>query len=168
MKSFLLLFVSFLIFTKCGSNNAAQQCKYKAPSPVFQSLDSTSNYSFESNAQSAIESVRFDRLGFSIELVQSGCSLLSQEYRIILPEKYPFNTPADVCAMHISGIFYGLSVKYPLELNLLQSWATAIRSVANGLNYNEALNLPDNSIKMTINKIHDNEKTILSVLFEEF
>lgn len=167
MKLLIYTFIlSVLLSCDFSTKKDNEECKFSEPFEIFANLDSTTNHSFEIDKYASVEKVYLPFYNMNVELYQSGCNQLRQEFRFIIQEKYSINTPPNVCSMHIAGIFYSLSERYPAKLSLLGEWAQAIKNISADVQYNEKSFLGDNSITMVINKFHDNKITILTVIFE--
>jgi hypothetical protein len=158
----LTLLVSII---SCMGNNQPKTCLYKPPVAIFSGIDSFENHSFELKGQNAVERISIPKMNMDIELFQSGCDDLEQEFRFILYEAYPLNTPPDVCAMHIAGILYILSQESPQKLGLFQQWAETIKANAKSFKYNERTGFFDSEISAQIDKMHQPESAVLSIVF---
>ena len=158
--------ILFCFLLSCGGSKP-EGCKYAPPQAIFAGIDSFTNHSFEVAKQDGIEKVTVPKLGMDIELYQSGCDFLQQEFRFHIPEAYPLNTPPEVCALHIANIFTILSQEAPQKLGLLGQWAEAIRADAKSFQYNEKTIFQGTAIKAQIDKTHQTESAILSIVFEQ-
>lgn len=163
------LIISILfIGVGCGaSGNQKKECKYKPPTAIFEHIQGFANHSFEVKGQDAVEKVTVPAMNLSIELYQSGCDVLQQEYRMLLNGTYPLNTPPEVCAIDIAEIFYNLSQQDPNELGLLQQWAIAMKDNAKSFQYNEKMIFSGSTISAKINKTHQTNSAMLTVIFSE-
>lgn len=164
---FCLILLSFIIGSCTGNSSASKACKYKPPVAIFANIDSFQNHSFELNGQDAVERIFVPKLNMTIELYQSGCNSLEQEYRILLQEGYPLNTPAEVCALHISNIFLILSHEAPEQLGLFEQWAIEIQKNAKAFKYNEKIALLGTGVMAQIDKMHQTESAMLSIIFTQ-
>ncbi|MDC0231177.1 hypothetical protein OAK19_04360 [Aureispira] len=159
------LFVLIYQLLGCTGNNTSKPCKYTPPTSIFSDIDSFENHSFDLKGQYSVERITVPKMNMDIELFQSGCDDIQQEFRFLLHEAYPLNTPPDVCAMHIAGILYILSQEAPQKLGLLQQWAEAIKSNSKSFNYNEKTGFFDSEISAQIDKTHQPESAVLSIVF---
>ncbi|BDS12252.1 hypothetical protein [Aureispira anguillae] len=167
-KRFLIGILSLFTIISCTNTNSdSKPCKYKPPVAIFEGIDRFSNHSFEVTGQDAVERVFIPKMNMTIELYQSGCDFLQQEYRILLEEAYPLNTPAEVCALHISNIFLILAGEAPEKLGLFQQWAAAIQAAAKSFKYNEKILLKGTAIHAQIDKTHQTESAMLSIIFSQ-
>ena len=159
----LALGLSFLL-TNCSGDPQPETCKYKPPVAIFAGIDSFENHSFEVTGQNAVEKVFFPRLNMDVELYQSGCNALQQEFRFHIKEAFPLNIPAPNCTIGIARILYELSLE---DSNLagLQQLASSLEASAQGMAYNEKLLLEHSNTYVQIDKTHQTESAILSVIF---
>lgn len=163
-----LLGLLFLFVISCGDTNKEKgACKYKPPTAIFDNIRGFTEHSFNVKGQDAIEKITVPAMNLSIELYQSGCDALQQEYRMLLNGTYPLNTSPDACAMDIAEIFFNLSQQAPDELGLLQQWAGAIKNDAKSFEYNEKLLFQGSDISATINKTHQTESAVLTIVFAQ-
>jgi hypothetical protein len=162
-----LICLLFLLLISCGGAETSQGCKYKPPTAIFKNIEGFTKHSFEVREQEAVEKISVPGMNLSIELYQSGCDVLQQEYRILLDGTYPLNTTADVCAMDIAGIFYNLSQQAPHELGLLQQWAGAIKTDAKTFQYNEKVLFQGSDVSAEINKTHQTRSAMLTIIFSQ-
>ena len=163
----MLLAAFFLVVCTNSKEQKTKPCKYKAPTAIFAGIDSFQNHRFEVNGQEALEKISLPRYRMDLELYQSGCDFLKQEYRFILYETYPANTPASICAHQIAGIFLLLSRDAPLQLGMLRAWAQAIKYAADDFEYNQAVPLAGTDVKAQIDKVHQPESAILTIVFSQ-
>ncbi len=153
-----------MMLWSCGASPESKECKNGSPIAVFAKIDSFANHRFEVKGQNSSEFALVNCLAMDIELYQSGCQTLEQEYRFILHGTMPQDMPPEVCAMEIANIFYSLS---QLDAQLMQfgQWAEAIKIDARNFKYNEFVTLKGSAIKVKILKQHQATKTILTVIF---
>ena len=159
------IFVLIYLLLGCTANNTSKSCKYKPPTAIFSGIDSFENHSFDLTGQHSVERIAVPKMNMDIELYQSGCDDIQQEFRFLLYEAYPLNTPPDVCAMHIAGILYILSQESPQKLGLLQQWAETIKANSKSFKYNEKTGFFDSGISAQIDKMHQPESAVLSIVF---
>lgn len=163
-----LLCFLFLLIIGCGdAGNREGECQYKPPTAIFENIEGFTNHSFELRGQDAVEKISVPEMNLSIELYQSGCDVLQQEYRMLLNGTYPLNTPPDLCAMDIAEIFYNLSQQAPNELGLLQQWAGAIKTDAKTFKYNEKVMFQGSNVSAEINKTHQTTSAMLTIIFSQ-
>jgi hypothetical protein len=158
----------FMLIIGCGgSGSGSGECKYKPPTAIFENVQGFTDHSFEVKGQDAVEKVNVPGMKLSIELYQSGCNAMQQEYRLLLDGTYPLNTAPDLCAMDIAEIFYNLSQQAPNELGLLQQWAGAIQKDAKAFQYNEKVLFQDSDVSAEINKTHQSSSAMLTIIFSQ-
>ena len=89
----LLLFVAF--FFACGESNSDPfaDCQYKKPVAAFsESLSEVNSHTFKMEGTTGVEQVLFKN-GVSLELYQSGCNEIRQEFRFIIPGTFEIDEP---------------------------------------------------------------------------
>jgi hypothetical protein len=163
----LLMVVFFLLLMACGGSNADRPCIGGEPTAIFEGIAAFEGHSFEQKGQESVEKIEVPDMNMGIELYQSGCDRIEQEFRILLHEAYELNTPARVCALHIANILTMLSEKDVQKLGALQQWADAVRADAERMEYNERIQLSNSSIYVQIDKTHQTDAAILSVVFSQ-
>ena len=165
----LTFFTPLFLLASCFSSTSEglKVCKYQAPVAIFEGIDSFQNHSFEVNGQEALEKVSLPRYKMDIELYQSGCDFLKQEYRFLLYEPYPANTPPEICAHQIAWIFLLLARDAPIQLGTMRQWAQAVKNAAADFKYNEPIPLVGTDIEAQIDKVHQPESAILSIVFSQ-
>ncbi len=162
-----MFFVLLLFVLACGGAAEDRPCTYGEPTAIFEGVEGLENHQFEGNGQESVEKVTVSDMNMSIELYQSGCDRIEQEYRILLNEPYELNTPAKVCALHISNILGLIAEKSPQQLGALQQWAEAIRADVERMEYNERVQLTNSDVYVQIDKTHQSNSAILSVVFSQ-
>lgn len=162
-----LILGSFLLLMACGGEATEDSCVGGEPTAIFEGIAAFEHHEFEKNGQESVEKIVVPDLNMGIELYQSGCDRIEQEFRILLNEPYELNTPAPYCALHIANILVLLSEKAPEQLGALQQWAEAIRADAQKMAYNEQVQLTNSSIYVQIDKTHQSNSAILSVVFAQ-
>lgn len=162
-----LLFCGFLLLMACGGGATEDSCAAGEPTPIFEGIAAFEDHEFEQNGQESVEKIKIPDLNMSIELYQSGCDRIEQEFRILLNEPYELNTPAPYCALHIANILVLIVEKAPQQLGALQQWAEAIRADAQKMTYNERVQLSNSSVYVQIDKTHQSNSAILSVVFAQ-
>lgn len=158
-------FSSLLI--ACEGGNADRPCMGGEPTAIFEGIDAFEEHSFEQRGQESVEKIEVPDMNMDIELYQSGCDRIEQEFRILLHEAYELNTPAKVCALHFANILTILSEKDVQKLGTLQQWANAVRADAERMQYNEKIQLSNSNIYVQIDKTHQTDAAILTVVFSQ-
>lgn len=166
---YLLICFLFLLIISCGDSNKSkkEECKYKPPAAIFENIEGFTNHSFEVKGQDAVEKISVPAMNLSIELYQSGCNALQQEYRMLLNGTYPLNTLPEACATDIAEVFYNLSQRAPNQLGLLQQWAEAIKANASAFQYGEEVSFHGSGISAQINKTHQTKSAMLTIIFSQ-
>jgi len=161
-----LLLSLFFLTTACGSNeNQENECRSQ-PTPIFKGIERFENHHFEANGQNSKETVLVPPLAMDLELYQSGCQSLTQEYRFVLHGTMPKQMKANQCAGEIASIFLSLS-QFDAKLFEFQQWATAIQNNASAFKYNEEIPLQGSGVTVKIIKQHQPKRTILTVIFSQ-
>lgn len=84
---FLLIHVFFALLTGCSGGAGEQNCKGGVPEPVFnERLPGIEEHRFESKGRNSSEFIQLAD-GTQVELLQSGCTELVQEFRFTLPQE---------------------------------------------------------------------------------
>ena len=156
--------IIFLFLVSCGGNTPQKEECTSTPTAMFEDIAAFSEHKFNVTGQNSTESVRADSLYMDIELYQSGCTDLQQEFRFLLHGTIPQNILPQNCAMEIANIFYSLS-QLDVKLYGLSQWAEAIRDNAGSFKYNEAVLLQGSGIRAKILKQHQPKSTVLTVVF---
>lgn len=82
----LLLFTIACLFYACAEKKHA--CKYGQPEPIFSTdLKKVDKHQFERQGQQATETIAFEN-GLRLEILQSGCDEIRQEFRVGLPGNF--------------------------------------------------------------------------------
>ena len=100
----------------------------------------------------------------NIELYQSGCNSLEQEFRFLLNGTMPKGMPPGVCATELASIFYSLS-QLDAKLMNFGGFAQAFTQAKDKFRYNEAVPLTGSDITAKIIKQDQPKSTILTVIF---
>lgn len=168
-KSFLVIcnLLFFLLLSACIGDKTDHSCIGGEPTAIFEGIEAFEKHNFERKEQESIEKITVPDMNMSIELYQSGCDQVEQEFRIWLNEPYELNTTATVCALHISNIFLLLSEKAPQKLAALQQWAEAIRADAQRMVYNERVQLSNSSVYVQIDKMHQVNTAMLTIVLAQ-
>lgn len=162
-----LFLALFLVIQACNDSPKQKGCKYGTPVAIFKDIPGLQGHDFQQTGQDAVERIEVPDLSMTIEVFQSGCNALQQEFRFLLNGTYQLNTPPAVCAIDIASIFNSLAEKAPERLALLQQWAGAIQTDASNFQYNEPLMLQGSNVKAQIDKSHQADAAILSITFSQ-
>lgn len=160
-----MILLCAVLLHSCGSDQSNQKnCQYNTPVAVFEDIAALTNHQFEANGQSSKESVTVPPLAMEIELYQSGCNTLEQEFRFILDGTMPKGMPPSVCAKELASIFYSLS-QLDAKLMNFEGFAQAFTQAADKFRYNEPVSLAGSDITAKIIKQDQPKSTILTVIF---
>lgn len=160
----LVILLGLLLLNSCGESNT--DCRYGDPQAIFS--DKTvggTNHSFEVKNGRSTESIDFVDIDFSLELFQSGCEEITQEFRFHLRGDLPKDTPASQCALIIAGIFQALSQQDP-NLFQLGGWADAVGQSSPDFQYNELINLKGHPFSAQLDKTHGENSAIVTLVLK--
>jgi len=161
MKIFqiMLFSVAFLLSCENGTDNN-QDCPLGQPTPIFSdSLIQVKTHLFELEEQSSLETVEFDN-GVILELAQSGCEEISQEFQFKIKEIQNKNNTLSWVEAGVEQFKYmsGLGEQFaPFFM-----WATSIDDQKNKFALNTPLELAPGFF-VTFNKVSGNNFDILIV-----
>jgi len=135
-------------------------CKYGAPTAVFASdLPTVATHKFELKSQVGFEEITFNN-GLQLQLTQSGCNEIKQEFQFTLPDKPSADTPpywVDQTRAQFNALGE-LGEKY-LTLNF---WAQPLEANREAISLGEPFELqPGFSIK--IDRIIGSQNTLLLI-----
>jgi len=164
MYQLIMVTIMLLALVSCGGES--DQCKYSTPVAIFQGIDKIENHTFEATGNNAVEHIFVPSMGMDVELYQSGCNELEQEFRFHIHEALPLNIPPQECAMLTAVIFDKLSGLSPNLIPLAQ-WAGAIKENAEAFKYNEKIRLKGTPMQVQLDKVHQSNSTMLTVIFKE-
>lgn len=162
-SKFCLLAILSCGLISCGGTNEQPTCNGQ-PVPIFDNIQGFEQHTFEVTGQNGKEFVSVPTLALDIELYQSGCTNLEQEYRFLLHGTLPTNTTPKECAITIAQIFYNMSQLDP-KLSQYAEWAKAVGQSAENFQYNETILLDGSNIQAKILKQQQTKSTILTVVF---
>ena len=81
LRNFGVLALWACLISSCGSGGQ-ENCRYGTPQSIFRAdPDEISNYQFSSEGQNSSETFLHTPTGRSVEIYQSGCDEISQEFR---------------------------------------------------------------------------------------
>lgn len=161
MRTILSLILTSVLFFGCeNSTEKSQECPLGQPTPIFSdSLNQVQAHQFELNGQSSLETVSFTN-GVVLELAQSGCEEISQEFQFKLKEiENKGNTLSWVNAgVQQFRFMSGLDEKYAPFFQ----WATSIDDQKEKFALNTPMELAPGFF-VTFNKVPGNDYNILIV-----
>lgn len=157
-----------LVWMGCGSLGS-EKCTYDAPEPIFEGVEGLENHEFELTGNESVERVDIPEPSFnlSIELYQSGCDIRRQEYRIITHEPYEASTPAPVCVAQIANIFRLLAERDAVKLGPLYGMGDVLLQNAKRFEYNEKVPIREGGIFVQVDKVHQTNGAILTLVLSE-
>lgn len=176
MKQITFLLILTVLFSYCDSNNSATKnesvsqpdskvaCKYGQPVAVFSdSLTSILSHKFELNGQKAVEEVKFEN-GVFLELYQSGCNEIIQEFRFILNEPFE-EQPKEFWFKKAAYQFSYLSTldeRYIVSYNM---WSQILSRMHEFTSLGEKFEV-EQSTFFSVNTMKEGDQTMLIVIFE--
>jgi hypothetical protein len=158
--SFVLLLSLF--FWSCTSDEKTPDCKYGSPVAMFSdSIPGVVQHNFALKGQEGLESVELER-GLKIEVLQSGCDKIRQEFRFNISESLPDTTNW----IETSGnIFISISGLDP-NLAPLANWGTAIQQFASELKLGESKEVGEGFF-IKIDRIKQGNNNLLIAVLSE-
>lgn len=146
------------MITSCGDN--APTCKYGDAAPIFsQELPGVVKHTFEKEKTGSLESVQFDK-GMKLEVRQSGCTALKQEFRFIVPGNYAQYPDSSWIKESVKQLLF-LS-KLSFAQDGLKMWAGAIELQKSNIKLGQPTEI-EQGIFVKIDKILSPEQSILLV-----
>ncbi len=164
---YIIYFFILILLGACGkgSLNPEKKCPMGKPIAIFSdTMAVVSDHKFEANGQEGIETVNFKN-GILLELIQSGCDKLTQDFRIT--QQGNFEMKKD--SFWINGAAQSLKLFSTYSPNLmgLNQWAMVINENKDKIKLVEPF-YPQMGISITIDKITGkNETTLLLKLQQE-
>ncbi|MEO1514222.1 MAG: hypothetical protein AAFV95_04395 [Bacteroidota bacterium] len=137
-----LLLASFCVLCpSCdsGPSDPFADCRYGKPTAIFNdSLPAIQQHQFELQGKTGFERISFQN-GLQLELYQSGCDNIQQEFRFSLPGQPPQDTPEFWFKQAVSLLNYlgGLSKKQ----QALLMWSNMIRQKSTPAKLGQAVEL---------------------------
>ena len=165
-----LLSLSFFIFLLIGCTSSSQNEDDKcqtSPSPIFSDtmkIVASHSFELEDNGENSHEEAVLNN-GMSVELLQSGCNVAEQEFRIRL-KKGDYTKEPD--AFWIARAFQTigvLSVSSP-ALRGLEQYANIMARNAESTKLGQAY-FPDPTLSVTLDKIVDKENGTIIIKLKE-
>lgn len=161
----LFLSIGYLFSCNGNSNQNFEDCSQGKPTAIFSdSLEQIVKHKFGIDKNVGVEFIQFNN-GIYLEIYQSGCHLVHQEFRFRLPGKSPKNSNAFWVDQSISMLRF-LGNQSSLHLAFTE-WANAIDKIAKEVNVGQEINL-SNNIYVKIDKIPSSDHSVLIVeLFQK-
>ena len=152
----LLTLICFSLFILGGYGCKSQpktpfsDCSYGAPKPIFsKEWPAVSTQAFRLTAKEGIEQIEFTN-GVSLELIQTGCDHITQDFTFSLPLEEIDDQPNFWIAQAIRQLQYLAQVDE--SLMPFQFWAQAIQNAAPQIKLSAPFTL-EGSIQVTIDRI---------------
>ena len=161
------IFFPFIIvlFAACNGKNLKQydnnllQCP-KKPTAIFApTMRTVTKHEFLLTKTESTERVKFDD-GGALEIVQSGCEKVQQEFRFILPPDPPYST-GEEWAQVVAGQFQKLSGIEPKLMGFMQ-WAEQINAQKERFKIGEPLQIGGKQV-VKISVMPSKDLTLLTV-----
>ena len=163
MKVPVILLSSLTLVLLFSCNNTPEQtCKYGEPVPIFgKEMPGVASHSFEAKGQDANEKVSLER-GMQIEILQSGCDAIRQEFRFLIDEEeQEGENPVEKCG----AIFISLSGMDP-DLAGLANWGNVILEYSDQLKLGETTQVSEGFF-IKIDRIRQGDQTLLIAILSE-
>ena len=162
----LLVICSSLLLISCN-NEPKNKCKYDPPEAFFSAEDpNITSHDFQLEGMKSTESATFTNR-FTLNVLQSGCESLSQEYRFEIPGQFQDQQdPAFWIELTVQS-FGSLTNTGPKFSPLAQSLAQLIQSQEEYIKLGEEMPLPQMGFALTINKVVSSDFGTLLVELEE-
>ena len=164
IRSLVFCLFSFLILTACASGSNENACPYGKPAPIFSdTLEAVRAHIFETNEQEASEQVLFVT-GQELEILQSGCETLRQEFQFSMEGDYTSETPA--FWLQQATLYFQFLGKLSNQHYALYAWGQAIAEVAPEMKLGEAYEVQPH-FEVTVDKIVSKEQAMLIVTLSQ-
>ena len=155
------LFLTF--FMACNGSSSSGKCKYGAPKAIFSdSIPHVKKHFFQLKEGTGVEMIAFDNK-LLLEIEQSGCQDIHQQFSFIMFGKFPTNTD-DILWKELAIRHFRDLSKLDPQLRDFSGWADAIESVKTTLKLSEPIDIQGN-IQIRIDKILSSDKATLVVQF---
>ncbi|MEZ4951230.1 MAG: hypothetical protein R2769_13625 [Saprospiraceae bacterium] len=156
------LFIFSIFFAACSTGEKEPDCKYGSPVAMFSdSIPGVVQHTFSVDGQDGTESVQLER-GLKIEVLQSGCDKIRQEFRFNIQESLPDTTNW----IETSGnLFISISGLDP-NLAPLANWGTAIQQFASELKLGESKQVGE-GFYIKIDRIKQGQNNLLIAVLSE-
>ncbi len=167
MRYYLLFFiVTLFVYSSCdfGSKGDTHNCKMGKPAPMFSdTMKFVQQHQFFVQGNMGVETVHFDNM-FRLEIYQSGCDKLKQEFRVTQPGK--FDGLED--AFWVKGAYQSLMMFSGVSMKLagLKPWAEIIQKNADKIKLAEPFS-PEPGIQIVVDRIMGNKEATIIIQFEQ-
>jgi hypothetical protein len=159
-----IFFAFFALFAACKSDSSKKgKCKYGKPTAIFSdTMPMVAKALFQIKDETGIEMVAFKNK-LLLEIEQSGCNDIHQQYSFIMFGKFKPNTDDMVWKQLAIKHFRDLAKVSP-SLAAFDAWANAIDAVKDKLKLSEPMMLEGQN-EVRIDKILSEDKATLVVQF---
>lgn len=169
MKIFLIFFftASFGLIS-CGGG-AKDGCLLSAPAAIFDSeMKGVSGHSFEAKGYESSEHLELPALAMRLEVLQSGCEQVHQEFRLELDGTVNDVRTASATAQLIADIFGNIRDIAPERLGGFMDLAQTLNANYMSFgNFGEAVSITteDNRVlEATVTKVNEPKRTFLTLI----
>ena len=158
------VFFLAVLFGSCGNSNSKSKCEAGDPVAIFSDkYEQIVNHSFKITGTESLEEIEFEN-GIKLELAQSGCESLKQEFRFIIPG-YQNATEESLWsdfAINLFNYMGGIDIAFAD----FSFWSQAIKQAQPNLNVGVPFELgPGRWIK--IDKISSSDHAVLIVTLSQ-
>jgi hypothetical protein len=161
MSTFLLVLLSAT--TACGPGS--KPCTLGDPVAIFNAqIEGVETHQFSHEGRESVESIQFDN-GVRLEILQSGCELVRQEFRFYMPERGPDASEMSLWVQAATNLYFFLgSLDY--QFQVFQEWAAAIEQQSERFVRGEALEVYP-GFWVEIDPVQTNTETMLRVILSQ-
>ncbi|MEM9921609.1 MAG: hypothetical protein AAF990_26130 [Bacteroidota bacterium] len=159
---FLAVPIFLLLLAACGSGGSSDpfaKCRYAKPVAIFSdSLSAVKQHQFELRENTGYEKVFFES-GMELELFQSGCDNIKQEFRFSFPIKHQQDEPQFWIEQAIGLLNYMGNLSEKQKPFLM--WSNMIRQQQQQMDIGEAFELEPGVFAKVDRILSDNNTMIL-------
>jgi hypothetical protein len=110
---------------KTETETQSTDCRYGKPGAIFSSeLEGVATHQFEAKGQDGREAITFSN-GQRLEIYQSGCNNIRQEFRFPLPVEEPQSIPDSIWLKEAVGAFFFMASMGP-QYQPLSEWGRSL------------------------------------------
>jgi hypothetical protein len=159
-----------LFFAISCSNSDTKTCKSGTPKAIFtDTMPTVKKHYFQLKKEASGEQVGIEMVAFEnkllLEIEQSGCNSVSQQFSFIMFGKFPEQTNDELWKALAIRHFRDLAKISP-SLTAFNAWADAIETVKKDLKLGEVMSVGD-GFTVRVDKIVSAEKATLVVQFSQ-
>ncbi len=159
-----VILLSFLMGCTSEGTSSGEDCKMGRPAPMFSdTMRFVAQHRFEAEGQKGIEAVKLKN-GLDLEILQTGCNDLMQEFRIKQKGDYQYKDDR----FWIQGASQSMALLSVTSPNLagLNQWAMTIANFESSMKLAEPFE-PEPGIAVTVDKILGKEQATLIIRLEQ-